>query len=438
MRLAPLPPGHEWEGTPPTGQPSTDQPAGEPEEPHNTEPVPTSLNVEPTRIDTRQLNVAYLKLDPERVKLAISVQEELHSRAAMDHSQGTWVVDGQPVQDWSAVKKRISDHIRDYQGANPQHRIIGVFGNGNLFANDWFITYVHGKLFHRQGEPVEDRVYSCLVARQNGMVTIEDLQFSHEPSGWKVWAVSCGTRRDITQEVSVATYGQRVLQEEVALSSEELLYGQFSNLRHLLVLPGIRSPIGREHVFSSQELLDHDHPDRLRAAVRGEAVRAGGLEFSGLTVSAEQRDEAFRAWGYTQVESEDHVANRGEYYVHDDGSMTIKFKESVNSLTVVGVDPQGQVIVATVPGRTSREGVTFQEAAELIKAQGAHNAIVLSQGGDVFLSYHGNDIVPSWSGRTFMTSVVLVVSEAPTPSSLLVTRVPGTGTAGLFLPASPY
>jgi len=313
-------------------------------------------------------------------------------------------------------------------------RIIGIAGCGDLTMNFFNVAFINSplsfpraRLLFLPGEPIDQRTYSCLVKWKAGNgygrspVTIEDVQF-FSPSTTindMVWAMVNKGDGELPQwapcgdKIEFACSNQQVIRDGAVTKVSQLTH-QFSDLRHLLVLPnlnldtkipGLNPPDpgrGNRKFFGDhpaddvwlgeKQLLDDIN---LQRAAMGGPVVLNRL-YGGLSVSQGELRGAMNNRGYTEVPdpanavASDYVRplRTGEYRFlpEDDRQFEVFFRRNVYPWNIIGLSADGHTLyhLACEGDRGRIEGFTLEEASEQLRAAGAQNALLIDEGDDVF------------------------------------------------------
>ena len=167
------------------------------------------------------------------------IPKNLSPPASHDPETGEWMERGKAL---SKYKLPLEEHLGrndlnllDNQGQLTRRAIL--IGNRNLGNNSWFVAWHRAKqprCFHLKGEPIEERIYSCLVWRREGGLTIEAIKFQPERGDYRPCRALDG--QDLSAEIIWCTYGQQILREGGLVDLEEILE-QFYDIRHALYFP---------------------------------------------------------------------------------------------------------------------------------------------------------------------------------------------------------
>lgn len=335
---------------------------------------------------------------------------------------------------------KIEDFKKEFKEENPDKEVIAILPNGNLFWNDWFTAYINGKIYHRYGEPVEERVYTMLVVKKTGQVSIEKIKLERGETD-KIYEIKDdGTRENITDEVIYATYGQQIVENgNVVDIVREGQFDQFEDLRHLLKFPRLKwndekKPIDIERIlglkfknklggsiyFGLSTLLDNK--EMLRNALNGEEIEIP-IKDELYKVLAERR-----AWDSETGEfvSKKEIEDRIDKYFDElvgylrersnsaeieHGKLKIILAINKYPHSVIGIDKSEKIIIPKIfPGKQGRKGATIKNAAEYMINHGAYNVLLIANGGDAFFNdYEEGEQLSSSEERVGFTSVIFIV-----------------------------
>jgi hypothetical protein len=132
------------------------------------------------------------------------------------------------------------------------------------------------------------------------------------------------------------------------------------------------------------------------AAIRGAALAVDVGQFPEDVV-----EEAMSRKGYWRVKI---PKATGEYSL-ERGILRAVMRRGIYPHSMVGTDANGALIVAAIRGFSNRVGVSVQGAAEIMRMLGSSTALMIDNGGDVMMSFEGDMILPSSSGRDKLRSI---------------------------------
>jgi hypothetical protein len=211
-------------------------------------------------------------------------------------------------------------------------------------------------------------------------------------------------RREQTDRIEFATYGQQIVRDGKAIDSDELtrmvLEGQFYDLRHRFLFP--RYELGPDRWLDvGLAPLFNDAGgftvERLREACAGRPLAVDIAQFDRHRVIA-----ALAAKGYTTAD-----------YSLEGDTLELRFKPGIYPHHLVGVRADGTLLHVGIEGRSNRVGVTLEQAAELMVKLGARQSLVLDNGNDVFLNVQGEYLVGEAEGdEKQLRSVLFFKCEA--------------------------
>lgn len=146
----------------------------------------------------------------------------------------------------AACRVPIDDHLQRLGLLDPERRPARrsvAISNRNLGTNHGHVAWQRSerpRAFRITEDPCHYPLHSCLVARSNGRLSIEDLRFDFAADR----LYEAGTGREIGDEVGWATFGQRVLRDGSVARAEDI-GDQFYDIRHVLAFEPHR-PEGAE------------------------------------------------------------------------------------------------------------------------------------------------------------------------------------------------
>lgn len=358
--------------------------------------------------------VLMVEMNPESVLPAISVQREWNGcrgiiRGVKD-SDGFLVEDhiceeirdGHPVDLEQCIvgademRKQvwtIDQHISEYLKSHTNEQILGWVGNGNLLSNPHFVAYVEGQLLSLGSEIqyFSSRSYTSLVVRKPGHKRV-----SIEPVTYRLSAGSSQILNalgdDITGEVEYATFGQQIVRQGQPIGRVELKRmasdQQFYDLRHLFLFG--RMPAGDKRWLDAGLGAFWDNGvlniESVKAALEGNPVLVDVRQFNETAVLA-----AMAAKGYDKV---DEPNERGQFSLRD-RKLTMILLDGLYPHNMIGVRNDGVVMSVVLRGLSNRLGVSIMGAAEVMASLGAQDAVILDNGGDVMMSFDGEQVLGS-------------------------------------------
>lgn len=377
----------------------------------------------------------------EGIEIAVMVNDDFNKRLYADRKNDRLILKGKEdlgIGDMEIIRKKmqtIEGFIKDYEKEHEDKEVIAAIPASNVLWNDWFIAYSEGKLFHRFGEPVEERSYSMFVMREDGSASIENLRFEQDG---EEWIVKNKNDEDITDEVKYATFGQQILKDSDVEDITEISH-QWDDLRHLILFPELRLkhqdlPYPDEKgrgifTFGQGYLLGHRKKrENINKAIKGKVIGVSTKDLkkyvsadldkdvSELTKEDIKNTLAKNLTGYTEVSSENKLQRgRGQYYVESADSVKIRFKQGPFSHTAIGVTDDGKVITVLISKTDVVGGATIKEVAEILKEQGAIRGLLLCNGLDVVMNWQGQRIFRGeeelFGRRDKFSSVILYVKD---------------------------
>jgi len=386
-----------------------------------------------------------LRADPTTVRPAVSVQSGWNrSRGIVrglkesdvlleDHTVDVLNEDDRPapspVRIYGAKSMRAQvwtgqQHVIAYRRAHPEERVLAWTGNGNLLSNPHFVAFegssASGALYCLGSELAyfgrRGRSYTCLVVRKPGhvpAVSIETLRFEDGAEGAHVYSLG---GEEITAEIECATYGQKLVDNGVAIGNQDLVRmardHEFYDLRHLFLFGRLQSgpdrwiDVGLSGFYDEQGHLD---PGAVESALQGDCAVSEVGQFASELVH-----EAMMRKGYARVAN---PKASGEYSL-ENGVLTAVPLPGIYPHSMVGLDAGGSLIVAAIRGFSNRVGVSVRGAAEVMSMLGAQTAVMIDNGGDVMMSFEGEMVMPSSEGQRDRLRSILVYRTTRGPHEL--------------------
>lgn len=365
---------------------------------------------------------------PEDAELELVVVEEMNERIKADRKTGmTEYVEanGQVHQDKDM--NEIRQELPEYTSLIPPGAK-AVIPNGNLLWNDWFVAWMNGKLYHRRGEPVNERTYSMLVVWKDGRVSIEDIRFRNN----KVIRITPSGEEEITDKVKFATFGEKILANNDFVPLTDV-YGQFEDLRHLFTFPRIKwddikklgfkvsGNLSGSFYFGANYLLGRQE---LRLAAQNNPIDVDIYDvFKEILIAHDQNNASLLAEDEVKTQlrklleaalkksdyryKDNGPLYRGEYRFEGD-NLVINLREGIYPHTLMGIRGNGEIVLYAVNGLSGRLGATYAQLQKLLQQDGVKEAILIANGGDVLLWADGEVKVSSPEGRNRFTSLLVV------------------------------
>ena len=361
--------------------------------------------------DERQLVYGVLIFDPKRYQLAFMADEKLSGSLEYhihwDHKPYRVIrTDGEDSEisyfDLYQRIPSITDHISRFQDINPQRQIRFVAGNGNLFHNAHFVSFINGRLLSAANEdPYQNQKgYTMIVvfdetkiSTDENLVQILNVRFVQEGG---VTKVINDAGEDITDKIVSATYGQHILKDAAVRDFKQKevaddLTHQFADIRHLIDVPFIEVGIG--------VLLGGK---QLRGPVGSDALQGKAVDIlidnvieakEGFTHS--WFNEQMQMFGFSLVDSDPVLPK--QYRLVALNKVRIIFKRNRYPFHAIGIKKDGQVVSMSVQCPIFKGGVLVEELSQEMAKLGVVDAVLLDNGSDVFTSY-GTDLNASnWS-----------------------------------------
>jgi len=276
-------------------------------------------------------------------------------------------------------------------------------------------------------EPIDDRVYDCLVVPATRKSTIRKVRFTTEGSssdecGWV--AIDHQTDEALPASTRFALSGQRMVSDRQPLTEAELhrqiLSGLYYDLRHAFRFPAVKAGNYWKDVGLA-EFYSHGSIDRMVV----EKVLAGGV-IRTRWVDYTESEEGLRAGLEAKGCVESASGERGTYAI--DGSyLEIVYLNGLYCHNLIGLDPDNNLVSMQVAGWSNNVGSSLLALSRLA-SQVYQDAILLDNGGDVFFLYNRDPdrhrvipyekrddaswtVVKSCEDRYFIRSVLMFVTE---------------------------
>jgi Phosphodiester glycosidase len=336
---------------------------------------------------------------------------------------------GSPADDVAVLEQTIEElrtipaHAETFQQAYPDHEIVGQQGCGDLTMNAWNVAYVNNglakdppALLHLDQEPLEHRYYSCLVkwkAREGRPVNvnIEEVRFipnsNVRSTNELVWVRFEGQWYPRGNWIEFAVSNQQVIREGRVVPVVTTCH-QFGDLRHLIQMPNLNPP---EALYPG-ELMRQSANHRPRqyfnidqhgdiwlgeeAFLRDASQNLLRASLSGpvyLDFPPDANERILRAAltrvGYKEAASALESLLPGMWRFVPRGPqqsvLEIYFYRNTYGWTMIGLsEDKRRVLCLACSGKAGKTGYTLEQAAELLLQAGAHNALLIDEGEDVF------------------------------------------------------
>jgi hypothetical protein len=315
----------------------------------------------------------------------------------------------------------IRAHDTFFKTVYPGYEIIGQQGCGDLTMNEWNVAFINNELGEEpptlvclRTEELRYRTYSCLVKwkpseSRQGQITIEDLRFNHEETAQEpnnIVRVRFGDewlpRGDL---IEFAVSNQQVIREGQIIPITTTCH-QFSDLRHLLMLPNLnpKGPLYRgepskpdgsyrpRQYFGKEQSEDIwlgeanflQEVNLLRAALSGPVF----LPFPPGATQLSLRG-ALAQVGYREMLSDLEPLSPGEWRFVErspvEWVLEVYFKRNTYGWTMIGLSSDNRrLLCLACTGQASHTGYTLEQAANFMLQAGARNALLVDEGNDVF------------------------------------------------------
>jgi hypothetical protein len=356
-------------------------------------------------------------------------KELINARARGAPAEDLWVLE-RTVKELETIRA----HDQLFQSLRPDFEIIGHQGCGDLTMNAWNVAFVNGplgqdassgekppQLVFLPKEPVDERVYSCLVKWKSsegraGALTIEEVKFRRRghvtESNEMVWVRFREGSLPRGDAIEFAVSNQQVIREGEIVPAVTTCR-QFGDLRHLIQMPNMNP---NRPLFPSEGPKGNGGylPRHYFKGLQEGDIWFGEAEFLNEQKSEEERENLVRASltvplfiqfpegadrqriegamalaGYRQILRPLVPLQPGDWRFNGPPtkatSVEVFFKRNTYAWTMIGLGPDHRRIFALAcggfPGKT---GYTLEEAADLLRQAGAWNALLIDEGADVF------------------------------------------------------
>ncbi|MBI3320727.1 MAG: phosphodiester glycosidase family protein [Candidatus Omnitrophica bacterium] len=360
------------------------------------------------KVAGRRVEGAVLVLDPRAVHVDLAVQEDLNGGQGIVRDQGepSFIHPGtgrKGVGEKGIRQDFRTTHemVRVYIGRHPDRRVIGYVGDGNLLMGKDVVAWVDGTLYHVQSEPVTQRPYFSLIFWNDGRASLDWVRF-RDGRVIFVQTPESVEGQDVTHEVRALTSGERILERGSIIPRAEIT--EEFDLRHLIAFPFM----GGDMNFGYVELVAD--PGLRQRALRGEVLAfplPAQDQMSNLQAGLDEKS-------YQAVTSIEEVREPGQYVIDKaSGTLSIRFKPGIYPHNIIGVRRDGTLVSLVIKGKSNRIGISFEEAAQLMREQGATDAIILDNGGDAMMNVGGRFVVPSFTGRDQLSALLVFTQPRP-------------------------
>lgn len=402
------------------------------------------------------------------LSLQLAVAEGLDGAEPIhrEHDLPSFHVDGQTVTDQRAMRSGVipqdTQLCKALTTRDPLREIVGFGSNGNLGANYGFVAFVGGRLIHLRDELVFKRSYTCIVAWNDGHVSVEEIWFAREngnridvlrKNGHHTHPSGQRALQNITDQISFVTSGQPLVRRAKAVALE-LVAEQWYDTRHL-VQP-IRLQIGGAALFFPNAQLQNgllrlalcqpvhvrleaeaDERTRLplsskgwlalaRENPEGLAKTEAFLKQQGLLMAADSLKDstvltrvgetmealleaALKTGGYDLVDGSGPLREGEARYLN--GHLEIFFRKAIYPHHIFVRWADGYCGFVVFRGKSGREGTTLPHAQEvLLNDLKVQDAVLLDNGGDARLWYRGQYLVTPSERRPEIRSLLALTA----------------------------
>ncbi len=323
------------------------------------------------------------------------------------------------------------------------YREADIYSYHNLYYVDWFVLYdgASKRLYHREGEPLNQRNYSMFVnwKDKSRAPSSEELSFEEgagENGAVKVYRTSDLTKTDIASEIQQAFFGQRVLHEGQAEPFENIAH-QFEDIFQVYLFPQFiethRDDKGQVDSYVYKESLAQQELVRLRDENREsfkEVIRQDGRMTIDLSpyLQAHTQEELerdalenpFRKYVKVTPRPLEQLAS-GEYFI-EGGKLSIHLKRYPYPHDLVGITREGKAVAFVIIGdKFEGKGTAAQELGAEVQRLYSEKMKALGKSAEedplreVFLLANSRDAMQrKWKDGV---SSVSAASARPYPSS---------------------
>jgi len=323
----------------------------------------------------------------------------------------------------------VSSHEKGFADAYPNHEIIGFQGCGDLTMNEWNVAYVNSclakgtrpALIHLPQEPLEQRLYSCLIKWKGdkdrpSRLTIQETRFNRlscvSDTNELVWVRHDESWMPVGDLVEFAVSNQQVIREGNIVPVVTTC-SQFGDLRHLLHMPNLnpKEPLYQSEIpkhpnsyrprqyfnknqfgdiwLGEENLLRDTSQNLLRTALFGPVF----LDFPPDANEVILRS-ALERENYEEAPSSLEHLTPGKWRFVSRGPqvtvLEIFFRRNHYGWTMIGLGEDSRRIYCLackgkpgITGGTVTTGYTVEEAAAFLLDLGVRNALLMDEGEDV-------------------------------------------------------
>ncbi len=372
---------------------------------------------------------ATLTSDPAELKTI-----ELLRAYLVDHGDASLREPGNtlPRSDRGLLPAHDTNFVHSYAatGTGPAKEVVGQQGCGDLTMNLWNVAFVNSELLARRNEPkliflhkepLDTRTYDCLVKWKPGSghaprVEIREMRFWANATTVNEMAsvFQGGEWIHSGDRIEFAVSNQQVIRDGKVADLGRITH-QFGDFRHLLKMPNLNPKkslevkvqtkdtqttaqqidTGRPRFYFGRTTHDDiwlgeaqfmDDVNLQRAAMQGPVFLS--RLYQGLGASMDQVRGAMYGAGYTPPEDGRRELKRGEYRFasEDDALVEVFLKPNCYGWTMIGLNKAcDEILCLASQGNPAADtGYSLAEAAEALRAAGAHNALLMDEGADVF------------------------------------------------------
>ena len=310
-------------------------------------------------------------------------------------------------------------HDLEFNTDYGDYSIVGQQGCGDLTMNQWNVAFLNRQidegrpwLLYADGEPIARRRYTCLIKRQRDgdqrtSMTIELVRFIPNPRDShhmvEVWNGSDWKAQG--DDIEFAVSNRQVIRDGHVVDLSTIT-DRFSDLRCLFQLANLNSKDdlstasytdpgrGKRVLFASPtdddvwlgeaELMADKNLQR--AAMKGPIFL--NLLAHGLGAEPRLASAALRKIGYEEVRNDTISLRRGQFRLTEEDNRIVEvfLRRNTYNWTMIGLTKERDRILALAcEGDPKRlVGLTVEEAAEKLQSAGAHDALLIVAGQDVF------------------------------------------------------
>jgi len=385
--------------------------------------------------------------DVNQINLSVEFNREYSGRFVFDRKKGKTFIDGEAIR-LENKNNPIEWHVDALVGAieqDPKYKKVTSYAHGNFMMNEWFLIYDGGsrKVYHRQGEPIFNRIYSMLVIWQDGKVSSENITFKKSEVNGEVQIILDSKNNGRIAEIKTAFFGQRIL-ENGGVTPLSKLYNQFDDLFHLFIFPQFMEEsdgkisygesIGERELFVDLP-YENNFVDRnlLRTVLANDGFLDLDIKDYLLRHSQEDiRMKALNSRGYSEKFTDGDLIE-GEYRISGN-QLQVRLIKSKYPHNLIGITESGNIVMFNFTGNKKQgAGYTISELQEIIILKNAARSdplvhvFMLANSRDVFKRVNGKMISKeSSSNPRSHHSAVIVVAQRKNGADASLNKISDT------------